>query len=384
MLSQASRLFTFRLLAVAATLSALFFAAEARAQAEVNMTRGVTPVAHEVYDIHMFMLWICVAVGVLVFAYLLWTLIFHRKSAGREPAQFHEHLGAEIAWTVIPFCILVIMAIPATAKIKAIYDTSEAEIDIKVTGWQWKWQYEYLGEGVSFMSELATPNDQIYNLDAKGQNYLQEVTEPLVLPADTKVRFLVTAKDVIHAWWVPAFAIKRDAIPGYTVETWATVEQPGIYRGACAELCGQGHAFMPIVVDVRPKAEYAAWLAAKKQEAAAVAALKDKTYDMAESMELGQAVYERACAFCHGVNGEGGAGGAFPAMAGSPISLGDLRAHLDIVVNGSANNAAMQSFKDQLNEAEIAAVITYERNAFGNNTGDLVQPLDVYNFARGQ
>ncbi|MEQ9208503.1 MAG: cytochrome c oxidase subunit II, partial [Pseudomonadales bacterium] len=177
-------------------------------------------------------------------------------SVGHKPAQFHEHLGAEIAWTVVPFLLLIIMAVPATKTLKNIYDTSDAEIDIKVTGYQWRWQYEYLGEDVSFMSELATPRDQINNMEEKGIYYLQEVTEPLVLPVETKVRFLVTSRDVIHAWWVPDFAIKRDAIPGYTVETWAYVNEPGTYRGECAELCGQDHAFMPIVVEVLPKAEY--------------------------------------------------------------------------------------------------------------------------------
>lgn len=379
MLRKAMKLFALAL----GTLPALVFAAAASAEQSVlNMPKGVTPVAHQVYELHMFMFWICVAIGVVVFGYMFWAMVFHRKSAGHKPAQFHEHLGAEIAWTVIPFLLLFVMAWPATVALKDLYDTSEAEIDIKVTGYQWKWQYEYLGEGVSFMSELSTPMDQVYNIDEKTKTYLQEVTAPLVLPVNTKVRFLVTSKDVIHAWWVPDFAVKRDAIPGYTVESWATILEPGTYRGECAELCGKDHAFMPIVVEVLPKEEYVAWIAEKKVEAQAIAALKDKTYTMEESMELGKAAYERSCGSCHGMNGEGVAG-AFPGMVGSPVVLGDITKHLDVVVNGVAGTA-MQAFGAQINEADLAAIITYERNAFGNDTGDLVQPIDVYNFANGQ
>lgn len=378
MLRKAKRLFALAL----GALSALVAVTASAEQSVLNMPRGVTPVSHEVYGLHMFMFWVCVGIGVIVFGYLLWAMIFHRKSVGHKPAQFHEHLGAEIAWTVVPFLLLFVMAWPATVSLKNLYDVSEAEIDIKVTGYQWKWQYEYLGEGVSFMSELSTPMDQVYNIDEKSETYLQEVTAPLVLPVDTKVRFLVTSKDVIHAWWVPDFAVKRDAIPGYTVETWATVLETGTYRGECAELCGTNHAFMPVVVEVLPKDEYAVWIAEKKQEALAIAALKDKIYTMEESMALGQSAYERSCAACHGMTGLG-LGDAFPAMANSPIALGDVAAHLDIVVNGQAGTA-MQAFGAQLNEADIAAIITYERNAFGNNTGDLVQPIDVYNYANGQ
>ncbi len=378
MLKKAIRLFAFAL----GMTPGLVWAEGSPEESVLNMTRGVTPVAHEVYEIHMFMFWICVVIGIGVFGYLLYTLVFHRKSAGREPAQFHEHLGAEIAWTIIPFILLVIMAIPATATLRNIHNTADAELDIKVTGYQWKWQYDYLGQGVSFMSELATPRDQVYNLDEKSSTYLQEVTQPLVIPAETKVRFLVTAKDVIHSWWVPDFSIKRDAIPGYIVETWAYVEKPGTYRGACAELCGKDHAFMPVVVEVLPKEEYAAWITQKKEEAAAVAALKDKTFTMEESLELGRAAYERSCASCHGMNGQGIAG-AFPAMTGNPIVLGDVGTHIDVVVNG-VPGTAMQAFGAQLSEADLAATITYERNALGNTTGDLVQPIDVFNFVNGQ
>jgi len=378
MLRKAMKLFALALVA----LPGFAFAAEGSAgQSVLNMTRGVTPVSHEVYEIHMYMFWICVVIGIGVFGYMLWALVFHRKSVGHKSAQFHEHLGAEIAWTVVPFVLLIFMAIPATKTLKNVYDFSEAEMDVKVTGYQWKWQYEYLGEGVDFMSELATPIDQIYNVDDKGETYLQEVTQPLVLPAETKVRFLVTSKDVIHSWWVPAFAVKRDAIPGYTVETWAYINEPGTYRGECAELCGQAHAFMPIVVEVLPKKEFAQWLEEKKVEAQALAALSERTFSMDELMERGKATYDRSCAACHGIDGQGLAG-VFPPMVGvaDQVSLTD---HIDILLNGSPGTS-MQSFASQLSEVDIAAVITYERNAFGNNTGDLVQPIDVFNFANGQ
>jgi len=378
MLRKAMKLFALAL----GALPGFAFAAEGSAgQSVLNMTRGVTPVSHEVYEIHMFMFWICVVIGIGVFGYMLCALVFHRKSVGHKPAQFHEHLGAEIAWTVVPFVLLIFMAIPATKTLKNIYDFSDAELDVKVTGYQWKWQYEYLGEGVDFMSELATPIDQIYNVDDKGETYLQEVTQPLVLPAETKVRFLVTSKDVIHSWWVPAFAVKRDAIPGYTVETWAYINEPGTYRGECAELCGQAHAFMPIVVEVLPKKEFAQWLEEKKVEAEALAALSERTFSMDELMERGKATYDRSCAACHGIDGQGLAG-VFPPMVGvaDQVSLTD---HIDILLNGSPGTS-MQSFASQLSEVDIAAVITYERNAFGNNTGDLVQPIDVFNFANGQ
>lgn len=348
----------------------------------LNMTRGVTTVSHEVYELHMLMFWICVVIGIGVFGYMLWAMILHRKSAGHEPAQFHDNITAEIAWTVIPFIILIAMAWPATKVLRALYDTSESELDIQVTGLQWKWQYEYLGEGVSFISELSTPRDQIQNLEPKSEFYLQEVNQPLVLPIDTKIVFNVTSADVIHSWWVPDFAVKRDAVPGYNVETWTNIIEPGIYRGECAELCGQNHAFMPIVVHAVTKEEFAVWMDEQRAEAERIRETIDKTFSMDELMELGQAAYERSCAACHGINGEG-VGTLFPPMADSAIVNGPVENHLDVVVNG-ITGTAMQAFGAQLNEIDIAAILTYERNAFGNDTGDLVQPRDVFNFKNGQ
>jgi len=348
----------------------------------LNMPVGVTPVAHQVHEIHMYMFWLCVVIGVFVFGYLLWAMVFHRKSRGHEPADFHENIVAEIAWTVVPFVILVVMSVPATKTLRYLYDASDSELEIQITGLQWKWQYEYLGKDVRFISELATPVDQIYNLDDKAPNYLQEVTRPLVIPVDTKIKFHVTSADVIHSWWVPDFAVKRDAVPGYNIETWTKVLEPGIYRGECAELCGQAHAFMPVVVEVKTKADFQVWLAEQVAEAEALAALTEKTFSKDELMDLGKAAYERSCATCHGVNGAGVAG-VFPAMTGSEWVKGPVENHLDIVVNGSTGTA-MQAFGPQLSEVDIAAILTYERNGLGNNTGDIVQPIDVYNYKNGQ
>jgi len=348
----------------------------------VNMPKGVTPVSNAIYDIHMIIFWICVVIAVGVFGVMFYSMYAHRKSKGAVAANFHENTTAEIVWTVIPAVLLIVMAIPATSALLQVYDASEAEMDVKVTGYQWKWQYEYLGQDVSFMSELATPESEIYNTAPKSQYYVQEVSEPLVIPANTKVRFLITAKDVIHSWWLPDLGVKKDAIPGLVNETWAYVNEPGIYRGACTELCGQGHAFMPVVVNVLEKEAYNSWLAEKKEAAAAVRELSKKTFTMDELMAQGEEAYNRSCASCHQVNGQGIAG-VFPSMIGSAITTGDITSHIDIVVNGKAGTA-MQAFGGQLSEVDIAAIVTYERNAWGNNTGDVVQPIDILKHKQGQ
>lgn len=348
----------------------------------LNMTRGVTEVSRQIYDIHMIILWLCVVIGVLVFGVMFYSVIVHRKAAGYKAANFHESTSVEIAWTVIPALILIVMAVPATKSLIHLYDTSESELDIKVIGYQWKWQYEYLGDGVQFMSELTTPEAEIYNQEAKGEFYLAQVNNPLVIPVDTKVRFLITAKDVIHAWWMTDFGIKKDAIPGFINETWARVDKTGVYRGYCAELCGQGHAFMPIVVHVVEKDEYTAWIAEKKEAAAAMRELASKEFTLDELMERGEAVYNQSCVACHQANGEG-IPGVFPAIKGGPLSTGDVAGHMDIVVHGKPGTA-MQAFGVQLSEVDLAAVITYERNAWGNDTGDVVQPVDVLTFKQGQ
>jgi cytochrome c oxidase subunit II len=348
----------------------------------VNMPKGVTPVSNAIYDIHMIIFWICVVIAVGVFGVMFYSMYAHRKSKGAVAANFHENTTAEIVWTVIPAVLLIVMAIPATSALLQVYDASEAEMDIKVTGYQWKWQYEYLGQDVSFMSELATPESEIYNTAPKSQYYVQEVSQPLVIPANTKVRFLITAKDVIHSWWLPDLGVKKDAIPGLVNETWAYVNEPGIYRGACTELCGQGHAFMPVVVNVLEKEAYNSWLAEKKEAAAAERELSKKTFTMDELMAQGKEAYDRSCAACHQVNGQGIAG-VFPSMIGGAITTGDITSHIDIVVNGKAGTA-MQAFGGQLSEVDIAAIVTYERNAWGNNTGDVVQPIDILKHKQGQ
>lgn len=345
----------------------------------LNMTPGVTELGREVYDLHMIILWICVAIGVAVFGVMFYSIIFHRKSRGVIPATFHESTTVEIAWTVVPFFILIAMAVPATTTLLTLYDTDDSELDILITGYQWKWKYEYLneeGENVSFFSNLRTPQAEIYNDEAKGEYYLLEVDEPLVLPVDTKVRFLVTANDVIHSWWVPALAVKRDAIPGFINETWARPTEQGIYRGQCSELCGKSHGFMPIVVNVVSKEEYGEWIAAKQSEATEVKQLTSQDFTLDELMVRGESVYDTSCLACHGANGEGGVGNA---IAGSAVATGDINAHLEIGING-VPGTSMQAFGGQLSDVDMAAVITYQRNAFGNNMGDSLQPVDVYNY----
>ena len=345
----------------------------------LNMTPGVTELGREVYDLHMIILWICVAIGVAVFGVMFYSIIFHRKSRGVIPATFHESTTVEIAWTVVPFFILIAMAVPATTTLLTLYDTDDSELDILITGYQWKWKYEYLneeGENVSFFSNLRTPQAEIYNDEAKGEYYLLEVDEPLVLPVDTKVRFLVTANDVIHSWWVPALAVKRDAIPGFINETWARPTEQGIYRGQCSELCGKSHGFMPIVVNVVSKEEYGEWIAAKQTEATEVKQLTSQDFTLDELMVRGESVYDTSCLACHGANGEGGVGNA---IAGSAVATGDINAHLEIGING-VPGTSMQAFGGQLSDVDMAAVITYQRNAFGNNMGDSLQPVDVYNY----
>ena len=378
---EAKRLYKLALGPVLMLMSAIAMAAGGEVN-QVNMAPGVTEVGKEIYDLHMIIFWICTIIGVGVFGVMFYSIIYHRKSRGVTPATFHESTKVEIAWTVVPFFILIGMAVPATSTLLNIYDNEDADMDILVTGYQWKWKYEYLsedGENVSYFSNLRTPRGEIYNAEDKGEHYLLEVDEPVVLPADTKVRFLITANDVIHSWWVPELAVKRDAIPGFINEAWTRTSVEGIYRGQCAELCGKDHGFMPIVVNVVSKEEYAEWLSAKQAEAAQVKELMAQTFTLDELMTRGKAVYDRACMACHGANGEGGLGNA---IAKSPIATGELSTHLDIGING-VPGTAMQAFGGQMNDVDMAAVITYQRNAFGNNMGDMVQPIDVFNYKKG-
>jgi len=351
-------------------------ASSAYAEYALNMPVGVTPISQEIYELHMTIFWICVAIGVAVFSVMFYSLIAHRKSRGIKPATFHGNLRIEILWAVIPFLILVIMAIPATNVLVRMEDTSKADVNIKVTGHQWKWQYEYLDEGISFYSNMSTPMDQIKNKAPKQQWYLLEVDKPLVVPIHKKIRFLVTANDVIHAWWVPELGIKRDAIPGFIHEAWARIDKPGIYRGVCAELCGMNHAYMPIVVDARTEADYQKWLSAQKSGLPG-ANLKpvvdlNKHWTPQELLKHGEEVYNNNCAVCHKPDGTG-MPPAFPPIKGSATATGPIGNQIAIILNGKN---AMPAWASQLNDDDIAAVATYERNSWGN-AGGTVKPADV-------
>jgi cytochrome c oxidase subunit 2 len=354
------------------------------ADMSLNLTKGVTEVSRDVYDLHMLVLYICTGIGIVVFGAMFWSMVFHRKSKGFKPATFHESTKVEILWTAIPVVILIAMAFPATITLIDMENNDDADLTIQVTGSQWKWHYKYFDQDLEFYSVLSTPREQYENQDGtsaeKGEHYLLEVDRPLVIPTNKKVRFVITSDDVIHAWWVPAFAVKQDANPGFINEAWTKVDEPGVYRGQCAELCGKDHGFMPIVVEVKSEANYAIWLNEQKQmkanAAAAEAASLNASASMDELMQLGETTYTAYCAACHQVSGQG-LPPAFPALKGSAMATtGPANAHIDIVVNGKAGTG-MQAYGKQLSLKEIAAVVTYERNAWGNNTGEAVQAADV-------
>jgi cytochrome c oxidase subunit 2 len=345
----------------------------------LNMRTGVTQTSQAVYDIHMIIFWICVVIGVVVFGAMIWSIINHRKSKGAVAAQFHESTTMEIVWTIVPIVILVSMAVPATKTLLAMEDTSDADMSIKVTGIQWKWKYDYLEEDISFISSLHPDHEKARQLksgaDVTGiDNYLLDVDNPLVVPVGKKIRFLLTANDVIHSWWVPDLGWKKDAIPGFVNEAWAKIDKPGVYRGKCAELCGKDHGFMPIVVVAMNDADYATWVAEQKAAAAEALASADREWSKDELMARGEQVYATNCAACHQANGQG-IPGAFPGLVGSAIATGDEAAHIDIVLNGKPGTA-MAAYKNLLNDADLAAVITYERNAWGNSAS-IVQPAAV-------
>lgn len=360
------------------TTALTLISTQAGAAWELNMPVGITDISRETYDLHMLITIICALIGVVVYGVLIWSLVKYRKSKGAKSASFHENTTIEIIWTVIPIIILVAMAIPSTGVLRQIYDASESELDIMITGYQWRWQYSYLadeGEEVSFFSNLSTTDDQIAGLDEKSENYLLEVDEPMVIPVNTKVRFLLTAADVIHSWWVPEFAVKKDAIPGFVNEAWVIAEETGTFRGQCTELCGQDHGFMPVVVEVVEQEEFDAWYSERQEAAAAVAELTSQDWNMEQLVAQGETVYRTFCMACHQENGQG-LPPAFPALTGSAIAVGPIEDHIDIVLNG-APGTAMAAFGGQLNPVDLAAVITYERNALGNSVGDLVTPVEI-------
>jgi len=341
---------------------------------EWNLQTPVTPIAQQMFDLHSYIFWICVAIFILVFGVMFYSIFKHRKSVGHRAAQFHENTLVEIVWTVIPFFILVFMAYPATKTILGMKDTTAPDLTIKVTGYQWKWGYDYLQEGIGFYSNLKTPLAQIENREVKGDNYLLEVDNPLVVPVDSKVRVLITASDVLHAWWVPAFGVKQDAIPGFVRDSWFRAEQVGTYRGSCAELCGKEHGFMPIVVEVKSQDDYARWLAEQKQKVVVVADDPNKVLAHADLLGKGEGVFTQNCMACHQATGKGVAG-AFPPLDGSKIVTGPKAAQITLLLTGKPGTA-MASFK-QLSDTDLAAVITYTRNAWSNKAGDAVQPAEV-------
>jgi cytochrome c oxidase subunit 2 len=356
-----------------------------------NFPTPVTPIARNTLHIHNEFMIIITTLFVVVFAIMIYSMVKHRKSLGHEPAKFTGPTGTvQWLWALVPFAILIfidyiLVGIPAYHAVIQMEDTrTKADMVLKVTGMQWKWQYEYPDSGIKFISTMATSRDQIANKETKSEHYLLDVDNPVVLPVGKKVRILITSTDVIHTWWVPQFGVKRDAIPGFLRETWVNIETPGTYRGQCAELCGKDHGFMPVVVKAVPEAEYLAWVDAKKSEMAAAAAGSDKTWSKDELVAAGKEVYEKQCAVCHQPNGQG-MPPAFPALAGSKIVTGPLLSpegklikdsHIDRVMNGK-DGTAMQAFKNTLSDTELAAVITFERNSFGNTKGDLIQPASI-------
>jgi len=374
-------------------LSILGMAAPFSASAGYNFSfpEPVTPIARETLHIHNEFMLVITTLFVVVFAIMIYSMIKHRKSSGHAPAKFTGPIGAlQWFWALIPFAILlfidfILMGIPAVQAIVNMEDTqTRADMVLKVTGMQWKWQYEYPDAGVKFISTLATPRDQISNDEAKGENYLLEVDKPVVLPVGKKIRILLTSTDVIHTWWVPQFGVKRDAVPGFLRETWVLIEKPGIYRGQCAELCGKDHGFMPVVVNAVTEPEYLAWLDEQKLAAKAATGGADRTWSRDELMAQGKEVYDKVCAACHRPNGQG-LPPTFPALAGSKLVTGPLLgmdgklitdSHVDRVMNGKAGTA-MQAFRNSLSDVELAAIITYERNSFGNHKGDMIQPAQI-------
>ncbi len=345
-----------------------------------NLQVPASKVAQDVFQLHNFIMLVCLVIFIVVFGAMFYSLLKHRKSVGHKAANFHENTTVEVVWTVIPFIVLMGMAYPAAKVVIDMKDTSNPDLTIKITGYQWKWGYDYLNDDVSFYSTLSTPREQITGTAAKGENYLLEVDEPMVVPVGKRVRLLITANDVLHAWWVPALGAKQDAIPGFIRDTWFKADKIGTYRGQCVELCGKDHGFMPIVVEVVSEADYIAWVAKKKGNAQVAAADNTKTFDMAELVSRGEKIYQANCAACHQANGMG-LPGAFPAISGSAIATGPIDAHINMVLNGKPGTA-MSGFGGQLSDADIAAVVTYQRNAWDNKVGDAAQPAAIAS-ARG-
>ena len=367
------------LLTFTGAIGALIGSKSAFADYTLNMTKGITEISQDIYWLHMMAFWVCVAIGVVVFGAMFYSIFTHRKSKGAKAANFHESTTVEFIWTGIPILILIAMAIPASKTLIDIEVLDKADMTLKVTGIQWKWQYDYPEEGISFVSNLSQSSRDVINASPEEREavnnsedtYLLSVDNRVVLPVDTTIRFLITSNDVIHNWWVPAFGVKQDANPGFINDAWARPTKIGTYRGQCAELCGKDHGFMPIVVDVVSKEDYALWVESKQAEKIAEAASATKEWTEAELVARGEEVYNANCAGCHQKDGSG-IPGVFPAMIDSEVTNGPAEYQLDLVINGKGG---MPAFK-MLSDTDIASVITYERRSFGNN-GSVVQPSDV-------
>ena len=349
---------------------------------QLNFAAPATKIMQEIHWLHWMMLIICAVIFVAVFGVMFYSILKHRKSLGAKSASFHESTTVEIIWTVIPLLIVIGMALPATKTVVAMKDTTNSDITIKTTGYQWKWGYDYIkgeGEGINFLSTLSTSREAINNLEAKSSAYLMEVDNEMVVPVGKKIRIITTANDVIHAWAVPAFGVKQDAIPGFVRDTWFRADKIGVYRGQCSELCGAQHAFMPIVVNVVSQEDYTKWVEQKKKEMGAASDDPTKVYTLDEQKERGAKVYASNCAACHQPNGKGA--GAFPALDGSKMVLGPKAAQYNIMINGKG---AMPKWAGVISDGDIAAVMTYTRNAWGNKTGEIIQTQDIVSARAGK
>ncbi len=376
----------FRKIALAVAALSVFTLMGCSEQA-YNMREGVTEISKEVYELHMIVFWVCVVIGIFTFGAMFYSMWAHRKSKNPNPAKFSHSTTVELIWTIIPFIILIALAWPAASLLNRmeVAETDEFDMEIIVKGYRWYWGYEYLDNDddprndVKFLSNLDQKSRDASNTSSKmtftaekidDPNFLLEVDNPLIIPVNKKVKFLVTAEDVIHSFWVPDFSVKKDAVPGLINDVWTIVPETGIYRGVCAELCGEFHGYMPIVVKVVEQAEYDEWYAQQVEKALAGPDLNERS--LAQLMKEGEKAYNNSCAACHGGNGQGGVG---PSFIGSDLIKGDISKHIDIVLNGQAT---MPGFGGQLTPAELAAIITYERNAWGNDTGDKVQPQEIH------
>ncbi len=354
----------------------LFLSLPVMADWKLNLPEGVTPISRDIYDLHMTIMAILAVVGFFVYGIIIYILIKHRHSKGAVAAKFDSNRKVEWLWTLIPFLILIVLAVPSTRVLFSMEDFAESEVSIKVTGSQWHWEYQYLDQGISFFSNLSTPMDQLKGDVPRDPHYLLEVDKPLVLPVNKKVRFLVTSSDVIHSWWVPQLGIKRDAIPGFVHESWARIEKPGVYRGQCAELCGVGHGYMPIVVKAVSEDDFAAWVVSEKRQMQASGQPENMEWTMAAAMTQGKKHYDQFCSACHQEDGTG-IPPLYPSLVESSVTVGQpIDRHIKIVLHG-ISGSAMQAYARQLSDEQIAAIITYERNAWDHRTGDLVMPAQV-------